>query len=107
MNNNYPFAPSNVVLLPEYINKLKNSINFAMNGKTNNTGEVTITPSTSSTTVLNNLCNVNSVVILSPVTSHAAVHDSGRYVVAGDKQFTIHHSNSAQTDKTYRYVIIG
>lgn len=107
MNNNYPYAPFNHSLTDNYLNKLKLSINFLMNGKMNNTGEVTLTPNASSTTVTNNLCNVNSVILYSPVTSNAGQHLQTSYVVAGDKEFTIYHNSSANTDKTIRYVIIG
>lgn len=107
MNNNYPYAPENYSADPEYIRKLKVSVNSAMKGKTNNTGEITVTPNASSSVYTDNFCNVNSVILLSPVTSNAAVHHSGLYAVAGDKTFTVYHSNSSHTDKTYRYVIVG
>lgn len=107
MNNNYPFAPLNHSLTDNYLNKLKLTINLLMNGKMNNTGEVTLTPNASSTTVTDNLCNENSVILFTPVTSNAAQHTQTAYIVAGDKEFTIHHNSSANTDKTIRYVIIG
>lgn len=107
MNNNYPYAPLNHSLTDNYLNKLKLSINFLMNGKCNNTGEVTLTPSASSTVVNNNLCNENSVVLITPVTSNAGQHLQNYYIVAGDKQFTVYHNSSSNTDKTIRYVIIG
>lgn len=107
MNNNYPTAPENFSLTAEYIRKMKDAINFAMRGKSNNTGEFTLTASTTSTTVIDNRCNENSVVLYIPVTANAATHMSNMYVAAGDKSFVLHHSSSPQTDKTFRYVIIG
>lgn len=107
MNNNYPYAPENYSERPEYSRKLKTSINSAMNGKTNNTGEITVTPGASSSTFIDNLCNINSVVLLSPITANAGIHHNGLYVVAGDKSFTVHHASSAVTDRSYRYVIVG
>ena len=107
MNNNYPYAPQNYAATPEFIRKVVASVNNAMKGKTNNTGEITLTPSATSSVFTDNFCNSNSVVLLVPVTANAANNASGLYVTAGDKTFTVNHSSSAQTDKTFRYVIIG
>jgi hypothetical protein len=107
MNNNYPFAPENFSLTAEYIRKLKDSINFALRGKSNNTGEFNLTAGTTSTVIIDNNCNANSVVLIIPTTANAASHTQHAYIVAGDKQFTVYHQNNSQTDRTFRYVIIG
>lgn len=106
MNNNHPTAPLNSELSIQYLDKVKRAVNSSMKGKTNNTGEVTLNASQTSTDVIENLCNENSVVLLIPVTSNAA-GSTGVYVVAGDKTFTIHHNSTAATDKTFRYIIVG
>jgi hypothetical protein len=107
MNNNYPFAPENFSLTAEYIRKVKDAVNLALRGKSNNTGQYTLNTGTTSTVVIDNRCNENSVVLVSPTTAHAASHTQHAYIVAGDKQFTVTHQNNGQTDRTFRYVIIG
>jgi hypothetical protein len=107
MNNNYPFPPENYSDNPEYIRKVVQSLRNCVRGKINNTGEFTCTPSASSTVVKDNLCNLNSVVNIIPVTSNAASHLNQLFIIAGDKEFTVNHISNGQTDKTYRYVITG
>ena len=107
MNNNYPVAPENFSLKAEYIRKLKDSINFALRGKSNNTGEFTLTASVTSTVVNDNNCNLNSVVLIIPITANAAAHFVDTYIIAGDKSFTVNHPSRTHTDRTFRYVIIG
>lgn len=106
LNNNFPRAPENYSNKEEYIRNLKISVNYAMSGKTNNTGEITLEASETSSTFIDNLCNANSAVLLVPVTATAA-SATGVYVVAGNKQFTVNHNSTADTDRTFRYVIVG
>ncbi len=107
VNNNYPTAPQNYSASENYIRKLMQSLNFAMLGKTNNVGELTLTPSATSTVVQNNLVNLNSAIILQPITEHAADHFVDTWVVAGDKQFTVNHNNNSQIDRTFKYIVVG
>lgn len=107
MNNNYPFPPENYSDNPEYIRKVVQSVRNCVRGNTNNTGQFTCTASVASTIVKENLCNINSVINVIPVTANAASGIASLYIVAGDKQFTVNHTNNAQTDKTFRYVITG
>lgn len=107
MNNNYPFAPENFSLTAEYIRKVKDAVNLALKGKSNNTGEFTLNAGVTSTVVNDNNCNVNSVVLIIPVTANGAIHMADTYIVAGDKSFTINHQSKIHTDRTFRYVIIG
>lgn len=107
MNNNYPFAPENFSLTAEYIRKVKDAVNLALRGKTNNTGEYTLTENVTSTVVTDNRCNINSVILTTPVTANASTHMTDTYIVAGDKSFTVYHQSKTHTDRTFRYVIIG
>ncbi len=106
-NNNYPAVPENYSLTENYIRKMVQSINSAMRGKTNNTGEFTLTASVTSTTVLDNRVNTQSVITIMPKTANAATHVQHYYIVPGDKQFVITHNNNASTDRTFRYVVTG
>lgn len=106
VNNNYQIPGLETTLTPRFIQKMADIVSGIMNGKTNNTGEVTLTASATTTLVKDILCNANSVILLSAITAHAAAA-TGVYVVAGDKEFTIHHNSTADTDKDFRYVIVG
>jgi hypothetical protein len=83
------------------------------NGRSNNTGTLTLTAS-SATTVVNvaagRLGN-DTIVLLMPTTANAGTeYGSGNVYITTDvanKQFTITHTNNAQTDRTFKYVLIG
>lgn len=107
VNNNYPQVPSNYSVTENYIRKIVLSVNLLMSGKSNNVGEVTLTPSATTTTVSDNNVNPNSAVILQPITEHAADHFVDTWVIAGDKSFVIHHNNNSQTDRTFKYIVVG
>lgn len=109
VNNDYPSPPQNPRAEIGYIRKLMVSLVYAMKGKLNCTGELTLTASATSTVVENTLCNENSVVLLTPETANAAGEIGGGtlYIVPGVKQFTVTHANAGTTDRRFRYVIIG
>lgn len=107
VNNNYPYLQANVQQSDNFLKKIVLVVNNLVNGKTNNIGEVTLNPSATSTVVSNNLVNPNSMILLEALTANAASHVTHVYVVAGDKNFTIFHNSSPQTDRTHKYVIIG
>lgn len=109
VNNDYPFPPKNPRLEEGYLRSLVNSIISCITGKTNNCGEFSLAASAASTTVKDKLCNANSVVLLTPISAHAAaeVGNGTIYVTPGKNQFVLTHANNAQTDRNFRYVIIG
>lgn len=85
-------------------------IRQVMDGKTNNTGTVTLTASVASTAVIDARCGGNSVVLFSPTTSNASLEvAAGTIFVSsyGKKTFTITHANNSQSDRTFKYVIVG
>lgn len=73
----------------------------------NLTGTVTLTPSATSTVVINGKIAPNSVVVLSPMTANAALAVASTYVVPGSGSFTINHANTTATDRKFGYVIFG
>lgn len=105
--NNYPFLPFNAQLNVNFLKKIVLVVNNLMNGKSNNAGRVTLTPSATSTAVSNNLVNPNSIIILQPLTEDAAEHFKDTWPVAGDKTFTINHNNNASTTREIGYIVIG
>jgi len=83
-----------------------------MDGKTNNTGSVTLTESVASTVVTDRRIGPSSFVSFMPTTANAATELAGgsMYVSSIDvsnRTFTISHANNAQTDRTFTYTIIG
>jgi hypothetical protein len=107
VNNNFPFVPQNLRLDNQYLRYLRESTNSAMRGKINCTGEFTLTANAASTAVTEKLCTANSVVLLMPKTANAAGAIATTYITPASGSFTVTHANNAQTDKDFRYVVIG
>ena len=85
-------------------------VNNIMRGKTNNVAEVTLTASAASTVVTNLVAGPDSCILFMPLTANAAAAMAAgtMYVSAQDKQeFTITHANNAQTDRSFRYIVVG
>ena len=79
-------------------------------GRSNATGEFTLTESAAETTVTAINCGLNSVILLMPRTANAAAALATTYIADGDVgqgEFTVTHANNAQTDRTFGYVIQG
>src|SRR5689334_4478687 len=77
-------------------------------GKTNNTGSVTLTANAATTTISDIRVGINSVILLSPLTANAAASLPTIYFnTPGKQSVVINHANNAYTDKTYSYVVIG
>lgn len=80
----------------------------AMNGKTNNTGTVTLRASETTTTIVDARIGVNSVIVLSPLTATAAAAVPVVYVSARGKQTaTLTHDSDAANDRMFAYAVIG
>lgn len=88
--------------------RLALAINNILGGKLNNTSSVTLTAN-SATTTLNDLrIGLNSVVLLQPTTANAAAALANVYFGSpGDKTITVNHANNAQTDRTFKYAVVG
>ena len=85
-------------------------INQILDGKLNSVGEFTCTASAAWTAVTDFRCGKESVVLLIPTTDNAAseVGAGTIYISATNKQsFTVTHANNSQTDRTFRYILIG
>lgn len=105
-------APEYMPNLHEWLRKTVRVVNGIMQGRTNNYGSVTLTSNAGSTIVQEapNRISDYSVIVFMPTTSNAAVAAQTMYVSAtspANNTFTITHANNAQSDKTFRYAIIG
>lgn len=87
---------------------LATAINELLKGRANNVGQFTLTPSSTTTVVADNLFNSDMVPLLIPTTANAAAALAGLYVSARDKgSFTLTHANTASADRTFLYVRWG
>lgn len=105
--------------LPEFSDDIKGllrkvvyTVNNAMAGRTNNTGSVTLTASSTTTVITFSAGQIGTgtVIFLSPTTSNAAaamtnVYQSSKDVAANT--ITLTHANTGTTDRTFNYALIG
>lgn len=105
---NYPKVPRDISATEGYLRSLVSVIELISSGKINVTGEITLDANSSSTVFTNQLLGVGSVVNFMPVTANAAAVISSVYISdRANGEFTITHANDANTDKIFRFSIIG
>jgi len=100
------------VLAPEEKNqrKINTAINQLAQGRSNAVGRVTLVANAGATTVPAENCGPGSVVLLSPLTAHAAAElGNGTIFVSAVAAgaFTLAHASNAQTDRVFGYVCLG
>ena len=81
-----------------------------VDGKVNSLGDVTLATNQASTTVSDPRAGPESWIWPIPKTANAATElgNGTLYISGQDKgSFTLVHANNAQTDRTFRYVILG
>ena len=85
-------------------------VNRVLDGGINATGSVTLAVSAASTVVTDKRLSATSYFGLMPTTANASaeVGNGTIYVSSQGKQtLTLTHANNSQSDRTYRYVILG
>ena len=84
-------------------------VNGIMQGKTNNTGTVTLAVASATTTTINDeRIGYDSIITFMPTTANAASAMTNLYVSAKTKgSATLTHSANVSADKTYSYIIVG
>lgn len=96
----------------EWVKDTADIITAMQRGRSNASGTLTLTANAASTTLTDARIAADSAVILIPATANAAaeigagtlyVSETGRV----NGSVVISHANNAQTDRTYRYAIIG
>lgn len=80
-----------------------------MDGRTNNTGSVTLSAGSAITTSLNDpRIGQDSSIVFGPVTANAAAFMNSMYVSAKVRGVaTITHPANSATDRTFKYIIVG
>jgi len=94
----------------EHRRLIANATNSLRDGKVNSVGSVTLTQSSATTVVTDARVGADSGIFFMPETANAAaeVGAGGMYVSSVGKQtFTITHANNSQTDRDFRYVVLG
>jgi hypothetical protein len=81
-------------------------------GRSNAVGTVTLAHDgvATTTTVTAPTCGPNSIVLLTPLTAHAAAVVTGVYVLAASVtpgQFVITHAATAESDRTFGWFCVG
>lgn len=110
----YESAPTSYPEALEWCRRIARVTNSLLQGKSNNTGTVTLTASAGTTVVslaAGRLGN-STVIVFDPTTANAASEQAAgtMYVSSRDvtnAQFTITHANAVSTDRTFRYALIG
>jgi hypothetical protein len=83
-------------------------VNGIMDGKTNNTGTITLNSGSTSTTLTDARIGAESVIIMTPMTSNAAKEFSTCYVSARTNgSATLTHQNTGHSDLDYTYIVVG
>lgn len=105
-------ANSDVGSLIRHAADLARGVRLLFQGKTNNTGEVTLMAGAASTTLTDPRLAVGSFLAFDPMTANAASELAAGtlYVLQANRNnltWTITHANAATTDRTFRYVIVG
>lgn len=110
----FPLAPIYYRDATGWLIQMAHVLNGSMNGRTNNTGFVTLSLSSDTTTVTLSpgRLGINTLVILVPLTASAAtefaagsLYLSGRDVA--NNQFTLTHVNSAAGDRRFGFILVG
>ena len=80
--------------------------NGIMDGKTNNTGNITLRASNTTTTITDERLGFDSIILLSPLTANAAAQTP--YISTKAKgSVIITHTSTAHTDLDFDYIIVG
>jgi hypothetical protein len=105
-------APEYMKEISEWCRRIARVTNQSMQGKTNNTGSVTLTANAASTTVTEapNKIGDSTVILFMPTTANAVAAMTNVYVSSrsvSNNTFTITHANTATIDRTFNYILVG
>lgn len=92
------------------VSALGRALNRLIGGEISVVGEVTLTASVATTDVKDQRAGEAKAITLHPTTANAAAALATTYIdpaEIGVGTFKIRHANNAQTDRTFRYVILG
>lgn len=112
--SSFPIAPTYFKDQTGWLIQMAHILNGVMNGRTNNTGIVTLTASSATTTVTlsEGRIGINTFVLFIPLNASAATEfgAGSLYVSSRDvtnNTFTITHVNSGTTDRRFGFILVG
>lgn len=94
----------------EWIRLVAQAVNRIDDGSINATGTITLTISVASSTLSDRRIGQRTKVIMAPTTANAAAEVATLYQTfpnATEGQAVINHTNNAQADRTFGYVLAG
>lgn len=111
----FPGVPAyNGVNINDWTIHCRNSVNGLLGGKSNNTGVVTLSTGTSSTTVVlaKGRLGPNTVILFEPRTANAAIEISTATMWVSTKdslnnKFILTNAVNNKNDRTFNFVLIG
>jgi hypothetical protein len=108
-NQGYPVAPPTLPNEKEHRRVLAQTVNQAMAGKINATTQITLTPSSTTTTVIDSRIGANTYFGFSPLTPDAVTAQiSGLHVSSqANGTATLTHASAAAIDQTFNVLLIG
>jgi hypothetical protein len=104
----YPLAPETLANDVEHRRKIAQTANLAMQGKLNAVTQITLTPSSTTTTLTDARIGATTFISFQPLTADAAGAMSGLYVSSQKNgQATITHASASSVDRTFNVLLIG
>jgi hypothetical protein len=101
-------VPTSLDDVPQWLRLIAVAINNLLQGKSLNTGNVTLTANSATTTLTDDRIGPNTVITFMPTTANAATATGNLYVSARTSgSATLTHANNAQTDRSFAYEITG
>lgn len=92
----------------DHLTRLADAINNIIRGKINVAGELTLTANSATTTLTDIRIGADCVVLLQPTSANGAAALATLYFgTPGNGSVTVNHANNAQTDRTFRYVVLN
>lgn len=85
-----------------------NVIQQLMQGRTNATGDFTLTANSTSTVVTSQTCGPSSVIVWMPTTTNAASQMATlSCATVAARTFTLTHASNANIDQSFKYIVLG
>lgn len=102
-----PLVPEDLVDERQHRKALARAANAVLQGKSNNSLQVTLDPSVSTTTVVDARISLQTACHFAPTTADAAAELASMFWVPQNGSLVIHHSNSAVVDRVFIVSIHG
>lgn len=104
----YPTVPQDHADERTHRRLIAAAVNLLLAGRMNVTGEVTLTPGATETTVTDRRISARSVMVLQPLTQNAASALASVYIPShGNGSLKLHHAAGPAVDQTFRFALIG